>query len=296
MNPPSAAPIPAVLAAALATLLERQLPGGGFAEFPGGEWRPDATAWAVLTLDAFRVQSERCAEARSRLASAQHSDGSIPLSHDYPEAYWPTAAAAMALHQTPRYKAAHGRAITFLLATSGRQLPKEPDSAIGHDSMIPGWAWIDRTHSWVEPTAMTVRALVQAGLGSHERVRSGIRLLLDRQLPEGGWNYGNTTVFDKVLRHMTSSTGIALWALTGLVDREQIAASLALLERTLPRLSTPLSLGWALHGLAAWGVDPNGSGILIEHCLKRQDRLAPYGTSQLGILLTAAGSIGAAHA
>lgn len=296
MKLPSAAPRPATLTAALEALSERQLPGGGFAEFPGGEWRPDATAWAVLTLDAFRVQPERCAEARARLASAQRADGSIPLSPDYPEAYWPTAAAAMALHHVPQYSAAHGRAIAFLLATSGRQLPNEPGSPIGHDSMIPGWAWIDRTHSWVEPTAMAVRALVQAGLGSHERVRSGIRLLLDRQLPEGGWNYGNTTVFDKVLRHMTSSTGIALWALNGLVDREKIADSLALLERTLPRLNTPLSLGWALHGLSTWGGSPYGFSLLIEHCLKRQDRLAPYGTSQLGILLTAASSIGAAHA
>lgn len=299
MNQPAASQMSAGLNSALTTLMERRLSDGGFAELPGGGWRPDATAWAILALDSFGSNPELAANARARLASSQLPNGSIPIDPEYPEAFWPTAIAAMALNGTPQYAAAHGRAIDFLLNTSGRQLPKETGSPIGHDSMIPGWAWIDRTHSWVEPTAMAVRTLSQTGLDSHERVRAGISLLLDRQLPKGGWNYGNTTVFEKVLHFMPSSTGIALWALTGLVDRGKIAGSLALLEHDLPRLNTPLTLGWALHGLAAWGINPSDSNNLIQNCLQRQHRFAPYGTSQLGILLTAAvaaGATGAAHA
>ncbi|MCM2265001.1 MAG: terpene cyclase/mutase family protein, partial [Desulfuromonadales bacterium] len=230
------APSSASIAGAIDTLLSRRMPDGGFAEIPGGDSRPDATAWATLCLESFRTHPEIVAGAREKLATAQLPNGSIPLAPDYPEAFWPTAAAAMALHGDLRFSAAHDKAIDFLLATSGRQIVKKPDSPTGHDSSIPGWSWIDQTHSWVEPTAMAIRALTLVGKSNHERVRSGVSLLLDRQLPGGGWNYGNTTVYGKTLNAMPASTGTALWSLTGLTQPEQVAFSLDLLQQQLPQL------------------------------------------------------------
>jgi hypothetical protein len=279
---------------AIAALAGRSLPGGGFPEMIGGDYRPDATAWAILCLESFHCHAGMVADARSKLVENQQPDGRIPLAPDHPEACWPTAVAAMAL-QGPAYSsAAHDKAVTFLLTTAGQHSSKDPESPVGHDSSIPGWPWIEQTHSWVEPTAMAIRALVLSGKSSHPRVQAGVRLLLDRQLPDGGWNYGNTTIFGKTLNPMPVSTGMALWTLAGQTEREKIATSLALLERQLAGLNTPLSLGWVLLGLAAWNGDTRQADALAASCLQRQDRYGAYGTSQLGVLLTATASLPAA--
>ena len=58
-------------------------------------------------------------------------------------------------------------------------------------------------------------ALRAAGRASHPRVREAVRLLCDRALDEGGWNYGNTRVFANTLQPFPATTGIALTALAG---------------------------------------------------------------------------------
>ena len=45
---------------------DRMLPDGGFAAYPNGEYRPDATAWAVLVLKAFGQDNSRIEAARIR--------------------------------------------------------------------------------------------------------------------------------------------------------------------------------------------------------------------------------------
>lgn len=288
MRPSPPALLTLDLETAIKSLLERRLSDGGFTEFPGGDFRSDATAWAVIYLNTTHVYPQVAAAARARLAAAQLPNGGFPLFPDHPEAYWPTAAVTLALHNVPQYSAAHDRAIDFLLASSGSCFPREPDSPIGYDTTIPGWAWIEQTHSWVEPTALAIHALALAGESQHVRVNAGVRLLLDRQLPDGGWNFGSTTIFGKLHPSQPAPTGVALWALAGLTAREKIAPSLRLLEQQLPELYTPLSLGWALHGLAAWGAEKIDRNELIANCLRRQNRHSPYATSQLAILLLAA--------
>lgn len=291
VNRQPSSPLLPGFAGAIDTLLSRRTSDGGFAEIPDGDYRPDATAWVILCLESFRTHPGIVAGARAKLAAAQLPNGSIPLAPDYPEAFWPTAAAVMALQGAPHYSTAHGRAVDFLLATTGHHSPKDPESPVGHDSSIPGWPWINQTHPWVEPTALSIRALSLAGKTTHERVQFGVRLLLDRQLPGGGWNYGNTTVFEKILRPMPVSTGMALWSLAGLTERKTVAASIDMLKQQAFGLRTPLSLGWALHGLAAWEVAPREADTMITDCLQRQGRYSFYGTSQLGVLLTAAVSL-----
>jgi hypothetical protein len=68
-----------------------------------------------------------------------------------------------------------------------------------------------------------VIALKATGHLQHDRVREGIRMMLDRQLPHGGWNYGNSVVFGRELRPMPESTGAALTGLAGQVEVEVVA-------------------------------------------------------------------------
>lgn len=270
----------------IALLLARRRPDHGFPEIVSGDYRPDATAWAILCLDAYPVHGEVAAAARARLRSSQLPDGGIPLSIDHPQAFWPTFPAALALAGDPASKEAHDKAIRFVLSVVN-VMQDEQGSSVGEEGRTPGWPWISQTHTWVEPTAMAVSALTRAGHAEHDRCLSGIKLLIDRQLPAGGWNYGNTKVFEQYLNPMPAPTGMALWALSGQVDRARVAASLQYLREQLTGLVTPLSLGWALIGLSAWNVAFDNGRELAADCLSRQHRYGTYNTSHLAVLLYA---------
>jgi hypothetical protein len=110
-------------------------------------------------------------------------------------------------------------------------------------------------------------------------------MLMDRQLPNGGWNCGNTIVFGQELRSAPESTGTALHALAGLVPREKIQRSLDYLSAQITRLRTPISLGWSLLALNSWGVRVTNAPSMIEECLKRQERYGPYDTTSLCLLV-----------
>ena len=164
----------------------------------------------------------------------------------------------------------------------------EPDAAPGHDTSLRGWPWIQKTHSWTEPTALGVLALEAAGRGGHARAHEATELLLDRMLPVGGWNYGNTTVFGSPLRPLPESAGVALQALAGRVARERVAASLAYLASEIERIRTPFTLGWGVLGLAAWGAQPLDADRWLAETLERETVFGRFDTSALALLALAA--------
>ena len=126
--------------------------------------------------------------------------------------------------------------------------------------------------------------------------KEGTRLLLNRQLPHGGWNYGNTVVFDQELRPMPLSTGIVLDGLHGLTAAAAVQPSLTYLQARVVSLTTPRSLGWALLGLGAWGARPEPAPGWIAACLNNQARYGEYSTDCLALLLVALRSTGGLEA
>ena len=265
----------------------RALSDGGFVDRPNGGYRPDATAWAIIAIKASGGLEDLADTARERLRKDQMKDGRVCVIPGFREAYWPTALAVMAWHGSPEYLDSQSSSIRFLLSTSGNHWEKKPDSILGHDPEIKGWAWIENTHSWVEPTSLVLLSLEVAGQHQHERSCEARRMLLDRQLESGGWNYGNTSVFGQTLRPMTESTGMALSALAGKVSSERVALSIAYLQERINSLLTPLSLGWSLLGLSAWDKRPGNAEDLIFKSLSRQAVYGVYDTSQLSILILA---------
>lgn len=263
----------------------RALPGGGFPPRRGEAFRVDATAWGILTVQAVDPLHPLLNRARSRLAECQSDDGSVSITRGHAEAYWPTAVSVLAWKNSPSHKANWQRGVQFILESTGRHWKNVPDEPIQHDASIPGWPWIADTHSWVEPTALAVCALRSAGLSQHKRVSDGVRLLMNRQLPTGGWNYGNTKVFEKELHPAPESTGVALQALVGFVDEKEVGRSLDYLLAEVKRAYTPIALGWGLLGLAAWGRAPKESEDLVYDVLQRQDRYGQYDTPSLALLL-----------
>jgi hypothetical protein len=268
-------------------LTSRVLPDGGIADRPGGRFRPDATAWGILAMKAWGTSPDRLEPHQARLRDEQESDGRIAISKDHHDSYWPTALAILAWHDSPSSRKSQQAAATFLLDQTGVHYKRNTDEPAGHDTQLKGWPWVSGTHSWIEPTVASVLALRISGYGEHDRVREAIKMILDRQLPHGGWNYGNSFVFERELHPMPESTGAALAALAGTADNKTVGRSLEYLEGELDRLRTPVSLGWSLLGLSAWQRSPKHAVRLVERCLANEARYGTYETSALCLLFLA---------
>jgi hypothetical protein len=272
---------------AIDLVCSRALPEGGFSVKGDGIFRPDATAWAILALKSGSCCDEYISRAHRHLAQSQLPDGRVPLITAIPAAYWPTALAVLAWQKSVGYGDSVQKAVTFLINNIGLHFTKTKDSVTAHDSEIKGWPWVENTHSWVEPTSMAVLALRSSGHGEHARVLEAVRMLLDRQLPSGGWNMGNTLVFGKELLPFPESTGHALTALNGFTNTEVVQKSLDYLNKIIQGLRTPLALAWGLFGLTSWNCRPENYRRLILETLERQEKYGPYDTDLLSQLIVA---------
>ena len=274
------------------TISQLQLSSGGFPYQSGEAARPDATAWAVISLSIVDTPDFVCEQGRAYLQKHQDTMGRVCISPNHLQASWPTPLAILAWHSSTNNVFSEKLASQFLLTFTGNHFPKSDPPIIGHDPTIIGWPWIADTHSWIIPTGMAILALQVTGLGAHARVKEGQSMILDRQLPHGGWNYGNTSVFGKELHPLPECTGIALQALANDTDLQYVERSLDYLLKKLPTLHTPISLGWALLGLGAWGLRPSHSEELILTSLDLQERYGPYPIPSLALLLCAANASG----
>lgn len=166
-----------------------------------------------------------------------------------------------------KHKAALETATQWLLNAHGEPIAHAP--ALDHDTTLIGWPWVAGSHSWVEPTGYAVLALRARGLAAHPRVREAVKLILNRALPDGGWNYGNRRVFGQALRAFPATTGVALAALAGEPRSAEVDAGIAYLADALPQISAPLSLSWGLVGLQAWEARPAAAEAWLARAAQR---------------------------
>lgn len=262
--------------------LATQMPCGYHALGPAST---EPTALAVMALAA---QGRHAAAAKGLewLAGIQAGNGSVGPTASQATPGWPTSLAVLAVHFATNSGDARvtsakrfdlDRAVAWILQTRGEALPRTPE--MGHDTTLVGWPWVEDTHSWVEPTAMCVLALKAVGRGNHPRVREAVRLLIDRLLPDGGCNYGNTLVMGQVLRPHLQPTGLAMLALAGEPDQTgRIAKSLDYLTRELSPRTAAASLAYGLMGLAAHDRLPAIAHSWLETASRRTlgREAAPY--------------------
>jgi hypothetical protein len=255
-------------------LAGRARPDGAWGYREGATPFVEPTALAVLALWA-RTRGDNTSssattltrQAGSWLVSAQQPDGSLGLSPEQPTPGWMTPYAILAWKALGVQEAPATRAVEWLLGQKGRTLAQgdDPEGIAGHDTPLVGWPWVADTHSWLEPTALAVLALGVAGQGDHPRVREGLRLIRNRAVESGGWNYGNRAVFGHPLRAQPAPTGLALLALATNDPRTPtVEGGLRYLQAVLPGVRAPASLGWGLLGLRAWGVIPEASRRWLE--------------------------------
>ena len=278
-------------------LLRLRQPGPGWGNRPGGSGYVEPTALAALALAASdppgdATQSRKAvAEAADWLSRLQQPDGGLGISPDLPRPRWTTPLAILVWSATEGGRESRHKAVEWLLTQRGTTWEPTGESPYGHDTRIAGWAWVDETHSWLEPTAMAVLALRRAGSADHVRTRDGQRLIRDRAIRSGGWNYGNSAVFGADLRPQPAPTGMALLALAGVEDFDSplVQHGCEYLEAILPTTRAPQSLCFGILALTAWDRRPREADdwLMAAHAgaARRSNSIA-----QLAYLLLAAGT------
>jgi hypothetical protein len=276
----------------LSKLKANQARGGGWSYAPAGEAYAEPTALGALAFSAWQATIGPIGPALVALRRMQNADsGAVGISQSQHQPRWPTSLAMLAWH----YAAIPGRPFTgpiaqaasWLLAERGFTFRRDP--AFGHDTTIVGWPWVAGTHSWVEPTALAILGCKALKLGNHERVREAVRLILDRAVRTGGWNYGNNRVFDNELRAFPACTGLALLAIASEGSSPQGSQALEFLAREVKRIRSPMSLSWSLMGMTAWGRRPADADQMIVEAIGRGKRRAFQATDIALLLLAAAG-------
>lgn len=233
----------------LARLIEQPVLG----YLPGATPAAEPTALAALALAA-GGQLPAAQVAAAWLAEQQSASGAVGIRASEPQPGWPTSLAVVAwvVVDRRRWEVPVQKGVAWLLAHRGKAIPRS--EYFGHNSELVGWAYAENTHSWVEPTALAVLALVAAGRRDEPALGEAVTLLLDRQLPDGGWNYGNTYVLGQLIRPHAQPTGLALMALAAVgVGGGPVAHSVDWLTAQLGPQTPALSLGWSLLGLRAQG-------------------------------------------
>ena len=256
----------------------------------GGAVATEPTALAALALAA-HDRADAAHVATEWLARNQIEQGSVGVREHELVPHWPTGLAVLAWSRMPAggYADNIRRAIDWILSYDGKIMLRDPE--MGHDTTLAAWPWVEGTHSWIEPTAINTLALKAAGLNKHGRARNAVRMLIDRQLPGGGCNYGNTFVLGQELRPHVQPTGLALLALAGETDTNgRLPKSVAYLERSVASGTTPASLCYALIGLAAHDRFPATAEVPLQAAyatvLKRDRspyKLALIALARLGI-------------
>jgi len=257
------------ISSSLERLVQQPICGYIPGQSPASE--PTALAALALTGSSLHTPAQKAAEW---LADLQTEEGSISVRPGAEKPRWPTALAVLTwqvVGGTPnRFERQIERALAWSLSLFGARF--KPNVDVGHRCMLSAWPWVEGTHSWVEPTALQVLALRASGLGKHPRTREARELLIDRQLPAGGCNAGNTIVLGQAMRPHVQPTGLAMLALAGERDAGGVIdRSLSYLENALSEETTPTSLCWGLMGLTAHDRRPAGADDWLSKAAARAE-------------------------
>lgn len=246
---------------ALQFLVESQNSDGGWGYRVRGMSYVEPTAATLLAIRN-SAQATVTNRARDFLLSLQHADGGWGIAAIDSESGWMTAWALIALADYAEARDAVARGSTWLVRTNGLQVtdPGLRDGVrhVFHiDSTLRGWPWQPGDAAWVHPTALSILALVAAGMRDHARVREGVEYLFDRAVSAGGWNIGNPWMIDKPIPSTIQDTAIVLRAIkaVGADDKNLIPQAILGLRDALSRAKTPSDLAWGIYALRDWGVE-----------------------------------------
>ncbi len=232
---------------------------------PGERPAAEPVAIAALTACSYRWKVSARA-AVGCLVSAQNRNGSVSVGLNDQGPFWTTSLACIAWRQFekcwssdagPEYRDAYRKGIDYLTQCGGETI--ERPNHFGHDTSLVGWPWVLGTHSWLEPTCLALMAMRHCGFSQHPRAIEAAGLLVDRQLPLGGANFGNTTVLGKQTRAHVLPSAMSVVAFHQVRPIPQpISKTIEYLRDQLNRPLGSVSLAWLIHALVSGAWDSTG--------------------------------------
>jgi hypothetical protein len=244
--------MPADLHERFASLLRERRAGAGFGSTAEGPAEAEPTALAAIALAD--------GDARVWLVEHQRDDGGFGLVAGPVRNDAPTSVAALALPPGD----ARERALDFLLASRARQMASY--DVAPHDPETRGWGWTSDTFGWIEPTARAVLALRLHRPDASSEIEDGLAVIADRECVGGGWNFGNSVVYDVPLPPYAHTTAMALIGIQGVL-REQRARGADVLRELWPNELGTLTLAVTL---AAARLADAPEATLVEEALERE--------------------------
>jgi hypothetical protein len=205
---------------------------GGIPYAPGMPSFSEPTLLTILALIAAE-EDDSVRPLMDWVLKQKNSDGSIGLNCEFPnEGLWNTYFLAIVFHKLGMIDE-RDAAIAFILSIHSMTEKRTPNNEL--NTQLSGWPWVANAFGWVEPTSWALLALTIAGKENHPRAIEGRKLLVDRCIPEGGWNYGNKIVFKNHLMPFWDTTALALLAL-GESNQSVTSRNLDLLEEALQKI------------------------------------------------------------
>lgn len=288
-------------------LLESQTKDGSWGVRPHANSMIEPTCYAALaflshaktdsqTAVLDRTVCEQTALKAAQFLAAQQVDGHLTTVPIAAETSWITTLCLLIWSEfEDRFADQIDQACRWLLACRPHTYPvatKPAERILELDTTIAGWSWVQDTFSWLEPTVYAVLALKKCGLARQPRFAEGLRLIQDRQMDNGTWNFGNTTVFGSYYPSQPTATGLGLLAASLWSDKLNAlnAQGCDYLETTLPTTRAAASLCWGLLGLEIWNRRPHEDESWLsesfEKSLKRSNS-----NLQVAYLLLATGEL-----
>ena len=241
-------------------LLSAQNSDGGWGYKCGGMSYVEPTAAALLALEHETSAAEPYNRGLEFLRGVQHDDGGWGITPIDEDSGWMTAWAVWALER--KDGPAISRGSDWLLQTKGIRVT-DPATVAGVrqvlkiDASLTGWPWQVGDASWVFPTSLALLALGATGHSAHPRVQEGIRYLLDRAIPSGGWNIGNPFIGTDEVPATFVTTSLALISLGGFgVSGEVVEKGKNWLAQKLPGANTAAEIAWGAWAARITQLDP----------------------------------------
>jgi hypothetical protein len=254
-----------------AALLEARNEDGGWAYLPQAHTRLEPSCWAALAL-AHVDRREVDIDWLRRWPTENGWLSDVPSA---PPNITFNALAALTLLQSESGHAFAERLITRLISIKGNTYRNAPE--LRQDNSLAAWSWIEGTISWVEPTAWCLLALKQrrkrhgSTTEMDARIDVGERMLIDRACRDGGWNYGNSRVYESDLLPHVPTTALALLAMQDRRTSGVVQRSLARLRRDVDTERSAVALSLSAICFRAYG-EPSAETeqALLELCASRR--------------------------